>query len=108
MRAARARSGSARVVPRDWYYTRRLDMHDELRPGVDQPRRSQYVLVVLIVILLAIGGFVYRRSSEPLPGPGVDARMNIIDRISDGDQSGTWLASYAAQVRHRSIATRRV
>jgi len=64
-------------------------MHDELRPGVDRPRRNQYVLAVLVIILMAIAGFLYRRSGEPLPGPGYDARMNSVDRVIDGYQSGT-------------------
>ncbi|WP_373058686.1 hypothetical protein [Gemmatimonas sp.] len=67
-------------------------MREELRPGVDRPRRSQYVLVVLIIILLAIAGFLYRRSGVPLPGSGVDARVSRFDRVIDGDQSGTRLA----------------
>jgi hypothetical protein len=67
-------------------------MREELRPGVDRPRRSQYVLAVLIIILLAIAGFLYRRSGEPLPGPGVDVRMNSFDRVIDGYQSGTRFA----------------
>lgn len=40
-------------------------MHDELRPGVDQPRRGQYVVLVLIITLLAVIGYFYRRNGSP-------------------------------------------
>lgn len=47
-------------------------MHDELRPGMDRPRRGQYVVLVLIITLLAVVGYFYRRGGTPLPGPGGD------------------------------------
>jgi len=43
-------------------------MHDELRPGVDRPRRGQYVIGVLLITLLTIAAYLYRRSGEWLPG----------------------------------------
>ncbi len=48
-------------------------MHDELRPGIDRPRRGQYVVLVLIITLLTIAGYFYRRGGAPLPGPGSGA-----------------------------------
>ncbi len=36
-------------------------MHDELRPGIDRPRRGQYVLLVPIITLLAVAGYFFRR-----------------------------------------------
>jgi len=53
-------------------------MHDELRPGVDRPRRGQYALLVLLITLLAIAGYFYRRSGEPLRGPGMEMRTSSL------------------------------
>jgi len=58
-------------------------MRDELVPGVDRPRRGQYVLGVLIIALLAIAGYFYRRSREPLPGPGMEAPTSSFDRVTE-------------------------
>lgn len=55
-------------------------MQDELRAGVDRPRRGQYVLAMLFITLLAIAGYLYRRSGEPRPGAGVEARTSSFDR----------------------------
>ncbi len=52
-------------------------MHEDLKPGVDRPRRGQYVLVVLIIALLAIAGYLYRRSGEPQRGPGMDLSQGV-------------------------------
>lgn len=60
-------------------------MQDELKPGVDRPRRGQYVIAVLIIVLLTIAAYFYRRSGEPLPErrPGdVTALVPRLDRCT--------------------------
>lgn len=57
-------------------------MHDELKPGIDRPRRGQYVVLVLIVTLLAIAGYFYRRAGTPLPGAGHDATTGRVTGIA--------------------------
>lgn len=54
-------------------------MHDELRPGMDRPRRGQYVVLVLIITLLAVVGYFYRRGGTPLPGPGGEATTSRVE-----------------------------
>ena len=41
-------------------------MHDELRTGIDRPRGRQYLLLLLIITLMAIAGYFYRRERSPL------------------------------------------
>jgi len=64
-------------------------MHDELKSGIDRPRRSQYPLLVLIIMLLAIAGYFYRRSGTPLRGPGMETRTSSVDRVTPGVQTDT-------------------
>lgn len=41
-------------------------MHDDLRTGIDRPRGRQYALLLLIITLMAIAGYFYRRERSPL------------------------------------------
>ena len=59
-------------------------MHDELRPGVDRPRRGQYVVLVLIITLLAVLGYFYRRGGMPLPGPAGEATTSRVEGVERG------------------------
>jgi heme/copper-type cytochrome/quinol oxidase subunit 2 len=40
-------------------------MHDELRAGIDRPRGRQYIVLVLVIVLLTIVAYFYRRSGPP-------------------------------------------
>jgi hypothetical protein len=56
-------------------------MHDELRAGIDRPRGRQYVILVLIITLVAIVAYFYRRSGPPLrlqeePAPSAVSQLS--------------------------------
>jgi len=55
-------------------------MRDELIPGVDRPRRRQYLVAVVIIMLLTIAGYYYRVSGEPLRGPDMETRTSRTER----------------------------
>jgi len=57
-------------------------MRYELIPGIDRPRRGQYVLGMLFIALLATVGYFYRRSVEPRPGPGIDATPSSVSPLT--------------------------
>ncbi len=59
-------------------------MRDELIPGVDRPRRRQYLVAVVIIMLLTIAGYCYRVSGEPLRGPDMETRTSRTERESLG------------------------
>jgi len=40
-------------------------MDDQLTPGVDRPRGRQYGVLVLIITLIAVAAYFYRRGGPP-------------------------------------------
>ena len=80
-------------------------MHDELRPGVDRPQRRQYVILVLLITLLAIAGYFYRRGGTPLPGPGSEGTTS---RVEDAEMPSRTRNSARANARYVPLISRHI
>ncbi len=53
-----------------WFYAilpirvRRVHMDDNLQPGVDRPRRMQYVIVIIVIVLLSAAAYFFKRGAS--------------------------------------------
>ena len=59
-------------------------MHDEIKAGIDRPFGRQYIVLVLIITLLAIAAYFYRRSGPPrqLQAEPMPSSMGVVPGIS--------------------------